>query len=143
MKHISYIENYETWKKEFSFYTDIPIRFSETDMFGHVNNVSAFIYFEQGRIEFLASKGLTTSSSTIFVVADLQCDYLHPLYFGDRLRLFVKANTVGNSSIDIHYLGENQEGKECLIGRGNLVSLDPSTGKARAIPEDLKEELLA
>lgn len=143
MGKTSYIEDFEKWKEEFSFYTDIKIRFSETDMFGHVNNVSPFIYFEQGRIEFLAEKGLTASDSTILVVADLQCDYLHPLYFGDTLRLYVKANSVGNSSIDIHYLGVNGDGKDCLIGRGNLVSVDPVSGKPVPIPEETREQILS
>lgn len=43
MKSVNYIDNMDQWRSEFSFFTPIKVRFSETDMYGHVNNVSAFI----------------------------------------------------------------------------------------------------
>lgn len=145
MRNISYIDNFESWKDDFYFYSTIPIRFSETDMFGHVNNVSPFIYFEQARIEFLSEIGIFTeeaSQSTIPVVADLQCDYLEQLYFGDILKLYVKANSVGTTSIDIHYLGVNKEGQPCLTGRGRLVNIDVTSGKPVRFTDEHREKLL-
>lgn len=145
MRKISYIEDFETWRDEFSFYTEIPIRFSETDMFGHVNNVSPFIYFEQARIEYLSEVGIFTEEAAktkIPVVADLQCDYIEQLYFGETLKLYVKANSVGNTSIDIHYMGINDEGKLCLTGRGRLVNIDVNTGKPVELSEKERNILL-
>ncbi|MFD1171372.1 acyl-CoA thioesterase [Oceanobacillus picturae] len=146
MKTISYIENLEEWRSSFSFSTPIKIRFSETDMFGHVNNVSPFIYFEQARIEFLKSVGLFNTKSEkdtgIPVVADLQCDYLQQMYFNENLTMYVKANHVGNTSIDIHYMGV-VDGKVALTGRGRLVYVHPKTGKPMPISEEIKKELLA
>ncbi|HZW67798.1 MAG TPA: thioesterase family protein [Pseudogracilibacillus sp.] len=145
MRKIAYIEDFESWKEGFSFYTTIPIRFSETDMFGHVNNVSPFIYFEQARIEFLQKIGMLGQSSeekTMPVVADLQCDYLQQMFFGDELKLYVKANSVGNSSIDIHYLGVNSSDEYCLTGRGRLVNVNVETGKSSPFTEEEREQLL-
>ena len=53
MKQIPYIADFNQWKEEFSFYIPVNVRFSETDMFGHVNNVSPFIYFEEARTTFM------------------------------------------------------------------------------------------
>ena len=50
MKRISYIEDFEQWENGFSFYNPVKVRFGEVDMFGHVNNVVAFTYFEEARI---------------------------------------------------------------------------------------------
>src|SRR5690625_864530 len=103
MQHIAYIEDFETWKEEFSFSVDIDIRFSETDMFGHVSNVSPFIYFEEALIEFMNSKGLFNkldNPSSVPVVADLQCDYHKQIFFGETIKLFVKTTSVGKSSMD-------------------------------------------
>jgi acyl-CoA thioester hydrolase len=144
MKNISYIENLVEWKNEFLFSIPIRIRFSETDMFGHVNNVSPFIYFEEARIEYLKSVGLfndTTHLDGIPIVADLQCDYLKQLFFQDRLELYVKATHVGNSSFDIHYMGLNQHDEICITGRGRIVYINPSTGKPIALSEAIKEKL--
>src|SRR5690625_775460 len=98
MRKPVYIHDFERWKEEFSFSIDIPIRFSETDMFGHVNNISPFIYFEQARIEFLKKAKLFTTldgEQSIPVVADLQCDFLKEIFFGETLEVYVKTAHVG------------------------------------------------
>lgn len=145
MRKISYINDFQSWKDDFRFSIDIQIRFSETDMFGHVNNISPFIYFEQARIEFFKRFGLFTldRSETIPVVADLQCDYLQQIYFGETIEVFVKAASVGNSSIDIHYMVlKKEEGTVCLTGRGRLVNVDRKTGKSVPFSESKKNKLL-
>lgn len=146
MRKIPYIEDFDTWKEEFKFYTEIKVRFSETDMFGHVNNVSPFIYFEQARIEFMQAKGvfnLGDDFEAVPIVADLQCDFIEQMYFGDILKVYVKANSVGNSSIDLHYLGVNQDDKVCFVGRGALVNVNIKTGKPVRIPDNVREMLLS
>lgn len=145
MRKISYIDDFEQWKKEFSFYTEIKVRISETDLFGHVNNISALIYFEQARVEYLAETGayqLNPNSEYAPIAADIQCDYIEQMYFGDMLRIYVKTNSIGNASIDLHYLGINQDDKVCLVGRGALVNIDLKTGKTARVPDDIREKLL-
>ncbi|MBT2215182.1 acyl-CoA thioesterase [Virgibacillus dakarensis] len=144
MKKITYIDNMEKWQKEFSFFIPIKIRFSETDMYGHVNNVSPFIYFEEARIEFLKSVGLFTDAKRedgMPIVADLQCDYHKQMFFNDTLKLYVKANHVGNTSVDIHYMALNEAGDITLTGRGRLVHINPSTGKPIPLTDTMKEKL--
>lgn len=143
MKEISYIIDYPTWSSEFSFSKDINIRFSETDMFGHVNNTSAFIYFEEARIEFLKDRKLfleITNNQTIPVVVDLQCDFLLQIFFGEKITIFVKVDSIGRTSFDLHYLAKNEAGEVCLTGRGRLVNFDLSTGKPIPLTEsDVKK----
>src|SRR5699024_9627656 len=125
------IDDWQQWRKEFSFHIPIHVRFSETDMNGHVNNVSPFIYFEEARIEFMKYVGLffDTEDNHMPVVADMQCDYHMPMYFDDVLTMYVKADHVGNTSVDIHYMALNQDSTITLTGRGRLVQVDKKTGK--------------
>src|SRR5690625_1812768 len=144
MKSVSYIENMETWREGFSFYIPIKIRFSETDMFGHVNNVSPFIYFEEARIEFLKSIGLfedPKQGNGVPVVADLQCDYHQQIYFNDKIELYVKVSQIGNTSLDIHYMALNQKNEICLTGRDSMVYIDPTTGNRITLRESMKKRL--
>ncbi|WP_077327288.1 acyl-CoA thioesterase [Virgibacillus siamensis] len=146
MPKIAYIDDIDKWKSEFSFYTPIKVRFSETDMFGHVNNVSPFIYFEEARIEFLKAAGLFDSSNIgdgMPIVADLQCDYHKQMFFNDNLKLYVKVNYVGNTSLDVHYMALNDREELCLTGRGRMVYINPQTGKPVSIGESMKEILAA
>ncbi|HWK24831.1 MAG TPA: thioesterase family protein [Ureibacillus sp.] len=140
----SYIEDQKKWEEEFKFFVEVTVRFSETDMFGHLNNTVPFVYFEYARIEYMKHIGFMNRSSEeltkISVVADLQCDFLKQVYFDETLRIYVKAARIGNSSIDIHYLARNENNEPCFIGRGTIVQIDKSTGKA--IPWDEKEKII-
>lgn len=148
MSRISYIESLEEWKNEFSFYQEVKVRFSETDMFGHLNNTVPLVYFEQVRIAFfkktgLMQKWLNSSQETIPVVADLQCDFLSQVYFDELLKIYVKVNKMGTSSIDLHYMGTRADGSLCFTGRGTIVQVSKSSGKSVPWSEEFKERLMS
>ena len=143
----SYVGDYEKWVEDFQFYIEVRVRFSETDMYGHMNNTVSFTYFEQARIEYFRHLGVLMPSAIdenakgIPVVADLQCDYVRQGFFDDVLRIYTKVAQVGNSSMDLHYLAKNQRDEVCFIGRGTIVQMDPKTGKSVPISEEEKLHL--
>jgi acyl-CoA thioester hydrolase len=136
LKKISYIDSFdESYKNSFSFFHTIKIRFSETDMFGHMNNTAPFTYFEEGRIEFFKKIGImqawmSSNGEKIPVVADLQCDFIHQAFFDDEITLCVKINRIGTSSVDLHYLGISQNNESLFVGRGTVVQISKHTGKS-------------
>ncbi|MCA1031964.1 acyl-CoA thioesterase [Bacillus timonensis] len=147
MSHIPYIENIKSWQESFHFYHSVKVRFSETDMFGHLNNTVPFVYFEEARIEFFKRIGLmqkwTLSASTeIPVVANIQCDFIKQVFFDQHLKVYVKVNHIGSSSIDLHYMGTTNEGEIVFSGRGTIVQISKSTGKSSPWSEEVKELLM-
>ncbi|MGE7918494.1 acyl-CoA thioesterase [Viridibacillus sp. NPDC093762] len=131
----SYISNMGEWKKGFSFSVPVQVRFSETDMFGHMNNTVPITYFEYARIEFLKylgfmGKWMQEDEEAIPVVADIQCDYVRQVYFEEKLNIFVKIDNIGNSSLDLHYLAINNKEEMCFTGRGTIVQMNRQTGKS-------------
>lgn len=140
----SYIEDITSWEKDFSFYSEVSVRFSETDMYGHLNNTVTFAYFEYARIEFfkhigLMSDWLNPKGEKIPVVADLQCDYVKQVFFDETLRIYVKANTIGSSSVDIHYMAKDEKEEIVFTGRGSIVQIDKKTGKGSKWTEEERE----
>ncbi|GGA36134.1 acyl-CoA thioesterase [Psychrobacillus lasiicapitis] len=140
----NYIEDVASWEQEFSFFVEVSVRFSETDMYGHLNNTVTFAYFEYARIEYfkhihLMSDWLNPKGEKIPVVADLQCDYVKQVFFDEKLRIYVKANTLGSSSVDIHYMAKNEKGEIVFTGRGSVVQIDKKTGKASKWNEKERE----
>ena len=142
----TYIHNAEEWMKGFQFSTQVRVRFSETDMYGHANNTVAFTYFEYARIEYLKALGLMCTNQEgqehLLIVADLQCDYINQVFFDEVLTIYVKTESVGNSSMDLHYLVKNERDEVCFTGRGTLVQLNPQTGKGAPLLEEQKKLLL-
>lgn len=144
MSKYAYIEDMATWRDEFSFSIDVHIRFSETDMFGHMNNVSVFTYFEEARIEFMKHIDLFKikgNHDEVPIVADLQCDYHAQVFFDETIQLYVKAAELGRSSIDLHYMAVKKDGTICFTGRGKLVKVNVSTGKSTPLTETEKSKL--
>ncbi|MEH7885895.1 thioesterase family protein [Bacillus sp. JJ1609] len=146
MKKTNYIDDIVSWQEEFEYYYDVKVRFSETDMFGHLNNTVPFTYFEMARIDFFKSQGfmqdwVMPENETIPVVADLQCDYLSQIYFDEDLKIYVKANSIGNSSVDLHYMGKKADGSICLAGRGTIVQISKKTGKGVPWSEEMRHLL--
>ncbi|MDQ0215428.1 acyl-CoA thioester hydrolase [Oikeobacillus pervagus] len=146
MKKIAYIEDWNAWNENFHFFQKIKVRFSETDMFGHLNNTVPFAYFEEARIEFFDHVGLMQEwskeeSEEIIVVADLQCDFLQQVYFGETLKVYVKPHQVGNSSVDLHYKVLNEKEEICLTGRGTIVQISKKTGRSMPLSNEWKKKL--
>ncbi|QFF99614.1 acyl-CoA thioesterase [Psychrobacillus glaciei] len=138
---ISYIQDLMSWEKEFTFYSEVSVRFSETDMYGHLNNTVTFAYFEYARIEYLKhiklmNEWLNPNGEKIPVVADLQCNYMKQVFFDEKLRIYVKANSVGSSSADLHYMAKNEKGEIIFTGRGTIVQIDKKTGKGSKWSEE-------
>lgn len=136
-----YIEEPQTWASEFSFSVEVQVRFSETDMFGHVNNTVVFTYLEHARIEYLKSIGLMSKEGNIPVVADLQCDYVRQMYFDEKIKVHVKIAHVGSSSVDIHYMGKNEKDEIVFTARGTIVQINGKNGRPVPFTDEEKELL--
>jgi acyl-CoA thioester hydrolase len=131
----SYVHDLEEWKSSFDdVYYETCVRFSETDMFGHLNNTVPFIYFEAARIHFFQRLGVMADwTNPLYeampVAADLQCDFMKQIFFDEKLEVYVKAHKIGNSSVDLHYMVKNEHGELCLTGRGTMVQISKKRAK--------------
>lgn len=138
----TYIQDVKEWMAGFSFSTKVRVRFSETDMYGHVNNTKVFAYLEYARIEYFKAMGFNfiegSDDTSMFVVADIQCDYLKEVFFDEELTIFVKTASIGTSSLDLHYMVTNKKDEICYTARGTLVQLNHNTGKGVPLLEDQK-----
>ncbi|MBB3114764.1 acyl-CoA thioester hydrolase [Paenibacillus phyllosphaerae] len=135
----------KSWLEKFHFSIPIKVRYCETDMLGHVNNVSYFMYFEQGRIEYFENLQLADelfSKEKICVVADLECKYLAQIYLKDQLRLHIRAAQIGRSSIEIEYALVAADRLKAA-GRGAIVLIETKTGKSTPISDEARQAIVA
>ncbi|WP_172368967.1 acyl-CoA thioesterase [Sporosarcina jiandibaonis] len=130
----NYIEDFDTWTSGFKFSAPLTVRFSDIDLYGIVNNAVTISYMEFARIEYfkhigLMSDWLSPEGDKIPVVADVQCDYLKPITYNEKLAIYVKSNIIKNSSVDLHYMAKNENGEIVFTGRGTLVQISRQSGK--------------
>jgi acyl-CoA thioester hydrolase len=75
---------------------DLQVRFSDTDMLGHVNNASFASWAEIGRLQFFASLGEFVRG---WILASLYVDYRRQVEYTDRARIETWIERLGTSSI--------------------------------------------
>lgn len=121
----------------------MTVPFSDLDLYGIVNNAVTISYLEYARIEYLKHLGLmsdwlNSNCSKAIVLADVQCDYVKPIHFDERIKIQVKVARIGRSSIDMHYLGKDEQGAIVFTGRSTVVQIDKKTGKSSPWSEEVK-----
>lgn len=142
------IPNQEEWLQMFNFETQIKVRFSETDAFGHLNNVSHIIYFEQARLDLfqdieMMDYFMDPDCRTMMVTADIHCHYLGQIFFGQPLGVKVRVAHLGNSSADIQYaIVDTRNQKLLAAARGAVVHIDKKLGKSSPWPVQIKSKII-
>jgi acyl-CoA thioester hydrolase len=124
----------------------VHVRFSDVDVYGHVNNVKYFEYFMEARILLTARlwKGLTEEGMPVrMVTARTDVDYKQPILFRpEPYDAWSWLSHVGERSMVV-------ESEICdadrLLSRARvaMVFVDPATGRADAPPAEVRERLLA
>ncbi|HEY2883138.1 MAG TPA: thioesterase family protein [Pirellulales bacterium] len=92
--------------EQFRATIDWPIQWGDQDMFGHVNNIVYFRWFESGRVDYLNRLGFSRMHGTAEhgpILANATCNYRRQLTFPDTVRLGARAVHVGRSSIRIEH----------------------------------------
>ncbi|TVY08607.1 acyl-CoA thioesterase [Paenibacillus cremeus] len=146
MRAIPYIQpDAQGWLAKFHFSIPIKVRYCETDMAGHLNNVSYFIYYEQGRVDYLEQLGLSDvlfNARTVSVTADLECQFLAQVLKKEPLMLYVRVAKLGRSSFDLEYaLTESSTGQLKAVGRGAMVYIDKASEKSIPLPDVVREAI--
>lgn len=129
--------------KHFRYKTEIPIRFSDMDMFGHANNAVYLTYFEQARSNYWRDVIQWDWKETGIIVAKAEVDYLKPILMDEKIFAYVKTSRLGNSSWDIEYalVCEKEDGAASLrtTGKTVQVAIDYATHKPTPIPKEKRE----
>ncbi|WP_248582538.1 thioesterase family protein [Nocardioides sp. InS609-2] len=98
------------------------VRFSDVDVYGHVNNVKYFEYFQESRIQMLSglTPGLGHEHETLgVVVAQTDVDYRVPILFREEpYDVWAHVSHVGNKSFTIE--SEIRDG-DTLLSRARVV----------------------
>jgi acyl-CoA thioester hydrolase len=122
----------------------VHVRFSDVDVYGHVNNVKYFEYFQEARIVLQARlwRDLDDWDPSV-VVAQMDVDYKIPILFRpETYDLWSSITRVGERSMTIE--SEICDGDAVLSrARAVIVFFDPAAGRSTAPPAAYRERLLA
>ena len=127
----------------------IPTRWMDNDVYGHVNNVIYYSYFDTVVNQYLIEQGVLDieKSTVIGLVVETQCRYFESLAFPDVVHAGLRVAKLGNSSVRYEIgLFRNGETKAAAQGHFVHVYVDRASRRSTALPADLRaalEKLLA
>jgi acyl-CoA thioester hydrolase len=123
--------------------TYIRTRFCESDAFGHINNVSFFVYLEQARVDFFVDTHiLQDSNEWSFVVASAHCDFIKQAHINQNLIVKTWVSRIGRTSVTLKHQILDQTNEELIaVGEVVLVSFDFKTQTSEPLNEQMVEKL--
>lgn len=120
------------------FACELPLRFADMDVDGHVNNVQFYRYMEEARMRWVHSLGLAmTPPAPVPVLAASACSFRVPLLYPGTVTVEIYLGRMGNSSVRTHYL------LRCgvtIAAEGYAVSVwvDAQTQKSIPLPDAVR-----
>lgn len=130
-------------EKQYNTCVPLNVDWADLDLFGHVNNVVFFRYFQTARVNYCESIGLTSlldTSKPGFMVASSQCRFKKPLHYPGQIEVNVRVDWVKNSSFQIDYRIE-KNGELIAEGEDVIVVYDHVAKCKLYIPATVREAI--
>lgn len=120
---------------------EVPVAWGEQDLFGHVNNIVYFRYFESVRMHYLDRIGVLRShreSGQGVILASTTCDFKKPVTWPQRLTIHTGATAVGNTSFTMDYLITDEQGDTVASGTSVQVMYDYASAKKIRVTDEVR-----
>ena len=119
------------------------IRFSDVDQFGHVNNSVYFQLYDLAKTTYFKDvMGMTEWNDVVVVVANINANFLMPIFFSDSIGIETTTIQLGNKSFTLLQRavvkGSGEVKCEC---RTTLVMYDLLTKEPTPIPDHYKNAI--
>jgi acyl-CoA thioester hydrolase len=128
-------------KFDYPVFRRITTRWSDNDVYGHVNNVVYYSWFDTAVNAYLIEKGALDihAGSTIGLVVESHCNYYSPLAFPQNIDAGIRVGHVGNTSVryELALFAENSL-DAAASGHFIHVYVDKVTRRPALLPDALK-----
>lgn len=131
-------------RSDYRHFQAIATRWMDNDIYGHVNNVVYFAYFDTVVNQYLIERGVLDihGAGVIGLVVENACRYYQSLQFPDRVAAGLQVDRVGNSSV-VYRIGlfRNEQSEPAAQGRFVHVYVDRDTRRPVPLPAALRDVL--
>ncbi len=119
--------------------TSIDLRFSDLDLYGHVNSAIYFTYLETARVKlFMEFFQELTDQGIFIVVGRAECDYKNPITLKDTVAVSAWVSRIGTTSFDLSYNIHDNKERTFATAITTMVCIDSVKKKPVAVPERLR-----
>ncbi len=131
-------------RADYRYFTNIQTRWADNDVYGHVNNVVYYSWFDTAVNAHLIEQGALDihHGPVIGLVIETQCNYFAPLAFPQTVWAGLRVAHLGTSSVR-YEVGLFADGEDLAAACGHFVHVyvDRHTRRPVPLPESLKTTL--
>lgn len=122
-------------RQAFRAFRSITTRWMDNDVYGHVNNVVYYSWFDTAVNALLIDKGVLDihGGATIGLVIETHCNYFAPLAFPQTIEAGVRVARLGTSSVR-YEVGLFAQGEPLTAARGHFVHVYVDRESRRPVP---------
>ena len=109
-------------RSAFKVFRRIDTRWMDNDVYGHVNNVVYYSWFDTAVNAHLIEQGALDihQGEIIGLVVETQCNYFAPLAFPQTIEAGIRVAKLGGSSVR-YEIGLFAQGEDLCAARGHFV----------------------
>jgi len=133
-------------RSDFVAFQTIPTRWMDNDIYGHVNNVNYYSYFDTAVNRYLIEAGALDihQGEVIGFVVETSCNYFRPLAFPDTVIAGIRVAKIGRSSVRYEVgLFRNLEDQVSAAGHFTHVYVERASQKPTELPLPLRTAVTA
>jgi acyl-CoA thioester hydrolase len=122
-------------------FVEISTRWADNDVYGHVNNVVYYSFFDTAVNQLLIEAGVLDvhRSEVIGLVVETQCRYFASITFPDRVSAGVRVTHIGNTSVRYEVgLFRNDDGTAAAQGYFVHVYVARASNRPATLPNELR-----
>lgn len=133
-------------RDHYRVFQSITSRWSDNDVYGHVNNVVYYSWFDAAVNRYLIEQGALDirAGETIGLVIETHCNYFAPVAFPQEVDVGIRVANVGRSSVR-YEVGIFVAGEEASAACGHFVHVyvDRAERRPVALPAALHRAVSA
>jgi len=131
-------------RADYRHFLAIPTRWMDNDVYGHVNNVVYYSYFDTVVNRYLIDAGaLDIERSTVIgLVVETMCRYFQPLAFPEVIEAGLRVARLGRTSVR-YEIAIFRRGEDEATAAGHFVHVyvDRETRRPAPLPERMRDAL--
>lgn len=130
-------------RKDFGYFEHIATRWMDNDVYGHLNNVVYYSYFDTVINRWLIKEGGLDpkSGATVGLCVESKCRFLRSVAFPEDVDAGLRVEQLGSSSVR-YGVGIFRHGKDELVALGYFVHVFVDRAmKPSSIPEKMRAAL--
>ncbi|MDG1944995.1 MAG: thioesterase family protein [Halioglobus sp.] len=122
-------------RSDYKIFYPITTRWSDNDIYGHVNNVMYYSYFDTAANRYLIEEGgLDISDGSIVgFVVNSGCEYHAPITYPESIEAGVRVDKLGNSSVQ-YGIAIFKAGEQEAAAHGHFVHVFVERAQNRSVP---------